>query len=163
MIVGSDGWSQLADQEDNNVYIEYGKDGSTVSGITWDSGNMQFDFSDSNNEIEGADIAAWYFYFITTSVGIAEAFEAISWPQINRVVNRASVSPITFDNTKTNPLIIKNCWINRDDGASIIAASSNSIQIDPPAVFVSNLDDVEQILENTEKIQKKTKLIPASL
>ena len=73
------------------------------------------------------------------------------------------MSPITFDNTKTDPLIIKNCWINRDDGASIIAASSNSIQIDPPAVFISNTDDVDQILENTEKIQKKTKLISALL
>jgi len=163
VIVGGDGWSQLVGQEDNNVYIEYGKDGSTVFGISWNSTNMQFDFSDSDNEIEGADIAAWYFYFITTPTGIAEAFEAINWTQINRITNRASTTPIKFNNTKTDPLIIKNCWIDRDDGVSIIAASSNSIQIDPPAVFTSNINNVEQILENTEKIQKKTKLITALL
>jgi hypothetical protein len=98
---------------------------------------MEFDFNDSDNQVVGGNIAAWYFYFITTSTGISEAFGALSWPQVNRVSNRASVRAITFDNTKSDPLIIKDCWIDRDDGTSIISATSNSIQIDPPAVFVA--------------------------
>jgi hypothetical protein len=135
--VTSSGWSLLAGQETNATYASHGVDGSTVTGISWDNGNMEFDFNDSDNQVVGGNIAAWYFYFITTSTGISEAFGALSWPQVNRVSNRASVRAITFDNTKSDPLIIKDCWIDRDDGTSIISATSNSIQIDPPAVFVA--------------------------
>jgi len=98
---------------------------------------MEFDFNDADNQVVGGDIAAWYFYFITTSTGISEAFGALSWPQVNRISNRTAVRAITFDNTKSEPLIIKDCWIDRDDGTSIISTTSNSIQIDPPAVFIA--------------------------
>ena len=135
--VTSTGWSLLASQETNATYAAHGVDGSTVTGIAWDSGNMEFDFNDADNQVVGGDIAAWYFYFITTSTGISEAFGALSWPQVNRISNRTAVRAITFDNTKSEPLIIKDCWIDRDDGTSIISTTSNSIQIDPPAVFVS--------------------------
>jgi outer membrane murein-binding lipoprotein Lpp len=126
----------LVTQEANATYASYGVDGSTVAGITWDGGNMEFDFNDADNQVAGGDIAAWYFYFITTATGIAEAFGAISWPQINRVSNRTAALAITFDNTKADPLKITGAWIDRDDGATIIASASNSIQIDPPAVFI---------------------------
>jgi len=135
--VTSSGWSLLASQETNSTYATHGVDGSTVTGITWDGGNMEFDFNDPDNQVVGGDIAAWYFYFITTSTGISEAFGALSWPQVNRISNRTAVRAITFDNTKSDPLIIKDCWIDRDDSTSIISATSNSIQIDPPAVFVA--------------------------
>ena len=51
---------------------------------------------------------------------------------------------------KSAPLRINNCWIDRDDGASIIATGSNSIQIDPPAVFVQGLSDVALIKAKTD-------------
>ena len=137
-VVTSTGWATIADQQDNVVYASYGVNGAAVTGITWDSGNMQFDFSDADNQINGGDIAAWYFYFITTEIGISEAFGAISWPQANRISNITGSRAITFDNTKTAPLQIKNAWIDRDDGATIISSASHSIQIDPPAVFVES-------------------------
>ncbi len=122
-------------QEDVTIHSDHGVDGSTVDGITWDSGNLQFDFNDADNVVNGPDIAAWYYYFITTSVGIHEVAGAIEWTQVNRFQVKASIAPITFDNIAANPLQINNCWIDRDDGISIIAANSNSIQINPPAVF----------------------------
>jgi hypothetical protein len=64
-----------------------------------------------------------------------------------------SKAAITWDNTKSTPLQINNLWADRDDGVSIIAAGSNSIQINPPAVFVQGLSDIEN----------NTKLIPALL
>jgi hypothetical protein len=114
---------------------------------------MQFDFNEADNVIDGPDIGAWYQYFITTPTGIAEAFGALSWPQVNRITNITSKVAITWDNTKLAPLQINNLWADRDDGVSIIAASSNSIQINPPAVFVQGLSDIEN----------NTKLIPALL
>ena len=58
------------------------------------------------------------------------------WADINKIENCTSCVAITIDNTKATPLLIKDTWIYRDDGASIIASASNSIQIDPPAVFI---------------------------
>jgi hypothetical protein len=153
VIPTSAGWSALVSQEDNPTYAAHGKDGSTVTGISWDSGNMQFDFNEADNVIDGPDIGAWYYYFITTSTGIAEAFGALSWPQVNRMTNITSKVAITWDNTKSTPLQINNLWVDRDDGVSIIASGSNSIQINPPAVFVQGLSDIEN----------NTKLIPALL
>jgi len=137
VVVGSKGWNSLVSQSANPVYAAHGVNGATVSGISWDSGDMQFDFNEADNQIDGADIGAWYYYFITTEIGIAEAFEALSWPQINKITNVTSKVSITFDNTKSTPLRIDNCWIDKDNGSSIIATTSNSIQIDPPAVFVA--------------------------
>lgn len=140
VVASATGWSLLVTQETNPTYASYGVDGSTVTGITWDGGNMEFDFNDADNQVAGGDIAAWYFYFITTATGIAEAFGAISWPQINRISNRTATRAVTFDNTKADALKITGAWIDRDDGATIIASASNSIQIDPPAVFVKETD-----------------------
>ena len=151
VIATSAGWSALISQDPNPTYAAHGKDGSTVSGITWDSGNMQFDFNDADNQIDGADIGAWYYYFITTATGIAEAFGALSWPQVNKITNVTSKVAITFDNVRSAPLRINNCWINRDDGLSIIAnIPNNSIQIDPPAVFNQNNTDVSAIKAKTD-------------
>ena len=145
VVVTPTGWTALISQETNLIYNAHGKDGSTVTGISWDSGNMQFDFNDSDNSIDGADIGAWYYYFITTEIGIAEAFGALVWSQINRITNATNKVAITFDNIKSLPLKINNCWIDREDGVSIISPTSNSIQINPPAVFDTNNDDVASI------------------
>ena len=149
-VVGTTGWTALVSQDPNTVYAAHGVNGATVTGITWDSGNMQFDFNETDNVINGPDIGAWYQYFITTEVGIAEAFGALIWPQINRLTNVTSKTAITWDNTKSTPLQINSAWVDRDDGASIIAATSNSIQINPPAVFVKDVANISAIKAKTD-------------
>ena len=150
VVVTPTGWNGLISQDANAIYNAHGVDGATVTGISWDSGNMQFDFNDSDNNINGADIGAWYYYFITTEIGIAEAFGALVWSQINKITNATSKVAITFDNVKSSPLQINNCWIDRDDGVSIIASTSNSIQINPPAVFSTSIADVALIKAKTD-------------
>jgi len=169
VVATSTGWSALVSQDNNPTYAAHGKDGSTVTGISWDSGNMQFDFNEADNVIDGPDIGAWYQYFITTPTGIAEAFGALSWPQVNRITNITSKVAITWDNTKSTPLQINNLWVDRDDGVSIIASGSNSIQINPPAVFVqetgaSGLTPAESAkLDVISDVDNNAKLIPALL
>ena len=161
VVATATGWSALVSQDNNAVYAEHGVDGSTVTGISWDSGNMQFDFNETDNVIQGPDIGAWYCYFITTEIGIAEAFQALVWPQINRITNVTGKVAITFDNVKATPLQINNLWVDRDDGVSIIAAASDSIQINPDAVFVKSLDSIaENLVTMNTGIQKSSKLIP---
>jgi hypothetical protein len=150
VVVTDAGWTSLVSQDTNLVYAEHGKDGSTVTGISWDSGNLEFDFNDSDNNINGADIGAWYYYFITTEIGIAEAFGALVWSQINKITNATNKVAITFDNVKSYPLQINNCWIDRDDGVSIISPTSNSIQIAPFAVFSISNADVASIKAKTD-------------
>ena len=163
VVVSATGWTALISQDPNTVYAAHAVNGATVTGITWDSGNMQFDFNETDNVINGPDVGAWYQYFITTEVGIAEAFGALIWPQINRLTNVTSKAAITWDNTKSTPLQINNVWVDRDDGASIIATTSNSIQINPPAVFVTTSGGVagltpEQAAELTA-VKTKTDLL----
>ena len=130
---------------------------------------MQFDFNETDNVINGPDIGAWYQYFITTEIGIAEAFGALIWPQINRLTNVTIKAAITWDNIKSTPLQINNVWVDRDDGASIITTTSSSIQINPPAVFVketttSGLTSAESTkLNEISAIKTNTDLIPALL
>ena len=169
VVVSATGWTALVSQDANLVYAAHGVNGATVTGISWDSSNMQFDINETDNVIEGPDIGAWYQYFITTEIGIAEAFGAIIWPQINRLTNVTSKSPITWDNTKSTPLQIKNAWVDRDDGISIIATLSNSIQINPPAVFLNQTDtsgltaSESAKLDEITSVKANTNLIPALL
>ena len=179
VVVSAAGWASLVSQDTNTIYASHGVNGASVTGITWDSGNMQFDFNETDNVINGPDIGAWYQYFITTEVGIAEAFGALIWPQLNKLTNVTSKAAITWDNVRSTPLQINNAWIDRDDGASIIAATSNSIQINPPAVFVkesgtsgltsaesTKLNEISAVKTNTDLIptvKTNTNLIPALL
>ncbi len=59
------------------------------------------------------------------------------------------------------PLQVNNLWVDRDDGNSIVATTSNSIQINPPAVFVKSLDNIaDNLVTMNTGIQKSSKLIP---
>jgi len=158
VIASSTGWSTLISQQENQVYLDYGVDGSTVTGISWDSGNMEFDFNELDNVIEGPDIGAWYHYFITTSVGIAEAFGSFNWSQINKLTNLTSIYDITWDNIKSTPLQINNIWVEKDNGNTIISNSSNSIQINPPAVFVKETSTTGLTPEEATQLDELYKL-----
>jgi hypothetical protein len=116
-------------------YTTFGVDGSTIPEFSWDNGNIEVDINDADNSTSVQRFAAWYYYFITTSVGISNAFGGILWESINSIkVNAASVS-VKIDNTKTSPLILTGGRLYRTDGATIIASLSGSIQIDYDPVY----------------------------
>lgn len=122
-------------QEAQAVYETFGVDGSTVTEFSWDSGNIQVDINDADNTTNIQRLGSWYYYFITTATGIDEAFDAISWESINSIkINTANVD-MTLDNVKATPLLLIGGRIYRDDGATIIASTSNSIQVDYEPVY----------------------------
>ncbi len=131
-------------QVDATIYNTYAIDGApldTTNGgpLAWNGGTMDIDVTDLDHTMPGQDFGAWYYYYITTESGIESVFGAFDWISINRIVNITSISPVKVSNTDTeNPLIIADTWLSRDDGQSIIATTSGSIQINPPAVFQSN-------------------------
>jgi hypothetical protein len=123
-------------QTNQTIYNLYAVDGSGIAEFTWDSGNIEIDINDADNTTTVQRLAAWYYYFITTATGIDEAFGGLTWENINSIkVNTATVD-MKLDNTKASPLTLTGGRLYRDDGATIIASTSNSLQVDYDPVYV---------------------------
>jgi hypothetical protein len=134
-------------QVDASIYNTYATDNS-IDGATLDSGNggplswnngtMDINVNDLDGTMPGQDIGLWYYYYITTADGIENVFGTVDWQAINKIVNITAYGGIEiFNSVNGTPLKITDTWLSRDDGASIVATASESIQIDPPAVFQS--------------------------
>jgi hypothetical protein len=156
-------------QVNQNTYNTFGLDGSTVAEFTWDSGNLQIDVDDADNITQIQRVAAWLYYFITTATGINEAFGGFNWENVNSLQIDQSVVNITLDNQKTTPLLITGGRIYRLDGTTVIASTSNSIQIDYSPVYTvevgtSGLTAGESAqLADISLIKVNTDLIPATI
>ncbi len=146
----------------SEVYTVFGLDGSTISEFSWDSGNIEVDINDLNNSTSVQRFAAWYCYFITTAIGINDAFGGISWESLNSIKINSNIVDVTLDNTKTNPLMLTGGRLYRSDLLTVISANSNSIQIDYNPVYTietgvsgltssesTQLDSLSDILEDT--------------
>jgi len=165
-------------QVDDDVYNAYAVDGSTITEFTWDSGNIQVDIDDADNTTTIQRIGAWMAYFITTSTGIAEAFGAFTWSTLNSIEVNVDLVDLQLDNTKATPLLLTGGRIFRDDGGTIIASASNSIQIDYSPVYtvetgvsgltagesasLTNIDSLAQDVETGYSPTEAWKLILAA-
>jgi hypothetical protein len=91
-----------------------------------------------------------------TSNGIANLFGGISWIASNQISIDVSKVDLKLDNTKSDPLLLTGGRLYRTDETTIIASTSNSIQIDYSPIYITNAPLIEDI-------NKNTKLIPALL
>lgn len=134
------GLSFLDSQDNNEIYNAYGLDGSTVSEFSWDNPNLEIDVNDTDNVTEIQRIGAWYSYYITTSDGIANLVGCVVWESLNSVKVITAMCNLTIDNTKAAALFLHGGRMYRDDDATIISATSNSIQVDYSPVYVAQAD-----------------------
>ncbi len=147
----------------NGSYETFAIDGAGISEFSWDSGNVEVDINDSDNNTSIQRFGAWYTYFITTAVGIDEAFGAVEWETLNSIQIYSAIVDVKLDNTKASPLVLTGGRIYRNDGLTVIAAASNSIQIDYNPVYtvetgVSGLTPAEStkltdIASDTDELQ----------
>lgn len=114
---------------------DFGLDGAGVTEFAWDSGNVEVDINDADNETTIQRIGAWWHHFITTDIGIAEAFGAMAWESVNSIRINSSAVDLRIDNRKTQPLKLVGGRMYRDDGQGIIAATSNSVHVDYAPVY----------------------------
>jgi len=135
VIATASGWSSLASQVVDDVYEEYGVDGSTITEFSWDNPNLEIDINDSDNTTVIQRVGAWYSYYIFTSDGIANLFGCIDWESINSIKIDQSMCDLLIDNTKAAALILTGGRIYRIDGTTVISATSNSIHIDYDPVY----------------------------
>jgi hypothetical protein len=130
-VATSTGWSSLASQEVDAVYSLNAINGSTVTELSGDFPNVQIDSNDADGETTVQRIYAWFSYIQTTEQGIRDFFEAmVAEDEVNYRV-RSTVANLKLDNTIATPLMIVGGRLYRDDGTTVIASTSNSIQLDP--------------------------------
>jgi hypothetical protein len=141
-IVSSTGLTFLDTQLDNESYNTYGVDGSTISEFTYDSGNLEVDINDTDNTTQIQRVGAWYSYYITTADGVANLLGCMNWESINSIKIDQALCDLKLDNIKANPLLLTGGRMYRADGSTIIAATSNSIQIDYDPVYAANVNDI---------------------
>jgi hypothetical protein len=125
------------EQVDDPVYTAYGVDGSTITEFSWDSGNIQVDIDDADNTTVVQRIAAWMCYFVTTATGIDEAFGSLDWESLNSIKINTDTVDLKLDNTKATPLFLNGGRLYRDDSTTIIASTSNAIQVDYAPVYIA--------------------------
>jgi hypothetical protein len=137
-VAGSVGWSVLASQITDTVYAANGIDGSTVTEFSPDGANVQIDINDPDGITSWQRLYAWYINSLMSASGIADFFGGvIADDEVNyRIVN--SVVNIKLDNVTAGPVMIIGARGYREDGATVIAATSGSIHLDPDKAYIAN-------------------------
>ncbi len=129
------GFSALASQAQDTVYNTNAINGSAVTELTSDYPNIQIDSNDVDGITTVQRIYAWFANNRATTDGIRQYFDAILAEDLVNYRIKASVVNLKIDNIISTPLQIIGGRIYRDDGATVIAATSNSIQIDPDKAY----------------------------
>jgi hypothetical protein len=131
------GFSVPASQQTDAIYVANGIDGSTVTEFTADYPNVQIDVSDPDGVTTVQRIYAWLKYTETTLSGINLWFDVITpTDEVNYLIDSTKIN-LKIDNTSASPVIIAGGRIYRSDGATIISATSGSVQMDPNRVYVT--------------------------
>ena len=131
------GLSVTANQQVDSIYNSNGIDGSTVSEFTPDYPNVQMDVSDPDGVTTVQRIYAWLRYTETTTQGIDLWFDVVTpTDEVNYLIDSTKLN-LKIDNTTASPVVIAGGRIYRSDAATIIAATSGSVQMDPARVYVT--------------------------
>lgn len=131
----SGGASFLLSQENDAVYNLNAIDGSAVTEFSADYPNIEVDVDDGDGTTAVQRIYAWWKFNETTEDGIANFFNGITADDAVNYRIRTALVDVKLDNQSAEPCVIGGGRIYRDDGASVIASGSNSLQIDPDKVY----------------------------
>jgi hypothetical protein len=129
----------------DDVYVAKGIDGSTVTEFSADEPNVQIDSNDPDGTSSVWRCYAWFRYYETSSIGVAGVlFGAAQAIDTENLAIDSARADIQLDNVSAVPLKISDGYMYRTDGATIIAPTSGSIQMDPKKAYgVDNLLSAE--------------------
>ncbi len=134
-VAGTLGFSALASQELDTVYNTNAIDGSLVTELTADFPNIQIDSNDVDGETTVQRMYAWFANNQFSALGIQNFFGAMIADDLVNYQIRSALVNLKIDNIIATPLMIIGGRLYRDDGATVIAATSNSIQLDPQKAY----------------------------
>jgi len=130
-------------QEDWQEYIDMGIDGSTVTEFVADYPNIEVDINDPDNVTTKQRLIAWWIYNLTTADGIRFFFEGITVEDVSNYRINDAVTNFYLDNLNAIPLkFTDSARLYKANGGTVIAATSNSIQLDSGKVYVVNQADI---------------------
>lgn len=159
-ILTSNGTSFLMSQTDDSDYMTNGIDGSTVTEFSADYPNIQIDINDPDGVTSIKRLYAWFKYNMSTSAGISNYYGGMDAVDSANYIIHSSILNIQLDNISTMPVKIVGGYLSRDDGNTVIASTSNSIQMDPGKAYIANSSSVTVPLS---RIESNVSLIPALL
>ena len=173
VIATSTGVNALVSQSLNTIYNDNNIDGSTVTGITLDVPNVEFDLDEADNTISSQEIYAWYMNELMTTDGIRTIYKAIDPKSQYRYCIDPSVVDLKFDNKDlVNSLAITEGYFYRLNNTSVIASGSGNIEMIPNESYVANSaeivsginsieskvdivdNNVDQVLSDTDELQQ---------
>ena len=120
-IASAAGWSVLAKQQDDDVYIGNGIDGSTVTEYSSDYGNVQIDVSDPDGVTSIQRGYAWYCDQMTGDDGIRYFYGAFQAEDAFNYLLNTDVADIKIQNTGTTGVTLTGGAVRRKDGSSPVA------------------------------------------
>ena len=137
-IATATGFSAAGNQIADAIYVANGIDGSTVTEFTADYPNIDLDINDPDQVTTVQRIYAFLRYTETTQDGIDQWFDVVDpTDEVNYEIDATKLD-LKFDNTQATPVVIGGGRIYRSDAATIIEATSGSIQMDPQRVYQSD-------------------------
>lgn len=157
---GSNGVSFTGGQVLNAVYNANGVDGATCTEFAADYPNVQMDVSDPDGVTSLQRLYAWYCSEITSANGIRNFFGGMIATDRANYLIVSSIVNLKLDNVLPAPIVIVGGYLSRDDGATVIAATSGSIQMDPAKAYIANSASITASLA---RIEPNAGLIPALL
>lgn len=137
-VATASGFSVLSSQQPDTVYNDNGIDGSTVTEFAADYPNVQVDISDPDGLTSVKRIYAWFRYTEASQDGIAQWFNGMSADDEANYQIDQSILNLRLDNVSATPVRVIDGRLYRLDGSTVIASTSNSIQMDPNRVYPTN-------------------------
>jgi len=136
-LLTASGANFLVSQPVDAVYNALGIDGSTCTEFVPDYPNLQIDISDGDGTTSVQRIYAWAAYNQTTALGISSMFGAVTATDTSNFLINSNLVNVKLDNVLPTPVIITGGYLSRSDGATVIAATSGSIQLDPGKAYIA--------------------------
>lgn len=133
--VTASGFTTTVTQEVDTVYESNAIDGSMVTELTADYPNLHVDSTDADGVTQVQRIYAWAVWAQSTASGIRDLFNCILAEDESNYRVRTAVVNLRVDNVISTPLMITGGRLYRDDGLTVIAPTSNSIQLDPGKAY----------------------------
>ena len=137
-ILTSAGLQFLNTQSADTVYVSNGIDGSTCTEFSADGLAIHVNISDLDGATVVQRLYAWWQWYQTTAAGIASQFfgSISAIDSANYTIDQARAN-VYLNNTRSTPVMISGGYLSRQDGSTVIANGSGSIQMDPGRAYVA--------------------------
>lgn len=151
-VLSASGISFIATQVPCPVYNTNAIDGSTVTEFSADYPTVHIDIADGDGVTSVRRLYAFWKYNLTTADGVSDFFGGLVPDDLVNYKIVTSILDLKLDNTNPSPVRVYDGRLYRDDGTTVIAATSGSIQMDPDKAYLAQSAEVTAIKAKTDNL-----------